>query len=75
MHSEWQGRGIGAGLLLDALGRTLQAADIVGVRALAVHAKDDSAASFYRHFGFMPSPTDKRHLFLLIKDIRAASDR
>ncbi len=75
VHSEWQGRGIGAGLLLDALGRTLQAADIVGVRALAVHAKDDSAASFYRHFGFMPSPTDKRHLFLLIKDIRAASDR
>lgn len=75
VHSEWQGRGIGAGLLLDALGRTLQAADIVGARALAVHAKDDFAASFYRHFGFMPSPTDKRHLFLLIKDIRAASDK
>jgi GNAT superfamily N-acetyltransferase len=75
VHSEWQGRGIGAGLLLDALGRTLQAADIIGARALAVHAKDDSAASFYRHFGFMPSPTDKRHLFLLIKDIRAASDK
>jgi GNAT superfamily N-acetyltransferase len=75
VHSEWQGRGIGAGLLLDALGRTLQAADIVGARALAVHAKDDSAASFYHHFGFMPSLTDKRHLFLLIKDIRAASDK
>jgi len=75
VHSKWQGRGIGAGLLLDALGRTLQAADIVGARALAVHAKDDSAASFYRHFGFMPSPTDKKHLFLLIKDIRAASDK
>jgi GNAT superfamily N-acetyltransferase len=75
VHSEWQERGIGAGLLLDALGRTLQAADIVGARALAVHAKDDSAASFYRHFGFMPSPTDTKHLFLLIKDIRAASDQ
>jgi GNAT superfamily N-acetyltransferase len=74
VHSEWQGRGIGAGLLLDALGRTLQASDIIGARALAVHAKDDSTASFYRHFGFMPSPTDKRHLFLLIKDIRAALD-
>lgn len=75
VHSEWQGRGIGAGLLLDALGRTLQAADIIGIRALAVHAKDESAVSFYRHFGFMPSPADKRHLFLLIKDIRAASDK
>ena len=73
VHSEWQGRGIGAGLLLDALGRTLQVADIVGVRSLAVHAKDDSAAAFYRHFGFVPSPTDRRHLFMLIKDIRAAA--
>jgi GNAT superfamily N-acetyltransferase len=75
VHSEWQRRGIGARLLLDALGRTLQAADIVGVRALAVHAKDDSGASFYRHFGLMPSPTNKSHFFLLIKDICAASDK
>lgn len=73
VHSNWQGRGIGAGLLLDALGRTLQVADVVGVRALAVHAKDDTAASFYRHFGFMQSNTDNRHLFMLIKDIRAVA--
>ncbi len=73
VHSKWQGRGIGAGLLLDALGRTLQVADIIGVRSFAVHAKDDSAAGFYRHFGFMPSPTDSRHLFALIKDIRAVA--
>ncbi len=73
VHSEWQGRRIGAGLLLDALGRVLQVADIVGVRSLAVHAKDDSAAAFYRHFGFIPSVTDSRHLFMLIKDIRAAA--
>lgn len=71
VHVDWQSRRIGAGLLLDALGRTLQVADIAGVRALAVHAKDDGAAAFYRHFGFVPSPTDPRHLFLLVKDIRA----
>ena len=75
VHSEWQGRGLGAGLLLDALARTLQVADIVGVRALVVHAKDDSAAAFYQHFGFMPSSTDPRHLFMLIKDIRAAAGK
>jgi GNAT superfamily N-acetyltransferase len=75
VHSDWQGRRIGAGLLLNALGRTLQVADIAGTRAIAVHAKDDSAASFYRHFGFIPSPTDTRHLFMLIKDIRAMVDR
>lgn len=73
VHSEWQGRGIGAGLLLDALGRTLQVADMIGVRSLAVHAKDNSAAAFYRHFGFIPSPTDSHHLFMLIKDIRAVA--
>ena len=73
VHSEWQGRRIGAGLLLDALGRVLQVADIVGVRALSVHAKDDSSTEFYNHFGFVPSVTDRRHPFMLIKDIRSAA--
>ena len=73
VHVNAQGRGIGSGLLLDALGRTLQVADVIGVRALAVHAKDDRAVAFYRHFGFTPSPTDTRHLFMIIKDIRLAA--
>ena len=65
-----QGQGIGAGLLKDAMMRTVQAADIAGIRALAVHAKDENARRFYEHFGFMPSPTDALHLFLLVKDIK-----
>jgi GNAT superfamily N-acetyltransferase len=73
VHTKAQGRGIGSGLLLDALGRTLQVADMIGVRALAVHAKDEKAAAFYQHFGFTPSPTDTRHLFMIIKDIRLAA--
>jgi GNAT superfamily N-acetyltransferase len=73
VHSNAQGRGIGAGLLLDALGRTLHVADVIGVRALAVHAKDDRAVAFYQHFGFTPSPGDPRHLFMIIKDIRLAA--
>jgi GNAT superfamily N-acetyltransferase len=68
-----QGRSIGSGLLLDALGRTLQVADIIGVRALAVPAKDERAVAFYQHFGFAPSPSDPRHLFMLVKDIRVAA--
>jgi GNAT superfamily N-acetyltransferase len=75
VHINAQGRGIGSGLLLDALGRTLQVAEVIGVRALAVHAKDDRAVAFYRHFGFTPSPTDARHLFMIIKDIRSAAGR
>jgi GNAT superfamily N-acetyltransferase len=49
----WQGKGVGAGLLKDALQRTLQAADIVGIRAIATHAKNDTARAFYEHFGFI----------------------
>ena len=66
----WQGRRIGAYLLRDAMLRTLQAADIGGIRAFVVHAKDEPARMFYEHFGFEPSPTDPLHLFLLTKDLR-----
>jgi len=66
----YQGQGVGAGLLRDAMQRTLQAADIAGIRAFLVHAKDAKAKAFYEHFDFSPSPTDPYHLFLLVKDIR-----
>jgi GNAT superfamily N-acetyltransferase len=64
-----QGRGLGAHLLRDAIIRTVQAANIVGVRALLVHALHEQARQFYHHFDFEPSPTDSLHLFLLIKDV------
>jgi GNAT superfamily N-acetyltransferase len=65
----WQGRGLGAALLLDALRRTLTAADILGMRAIMVHAKDEAARRFYGHFDFDPSPVEPLHLFLLLKEI------
>jgi GNAT superfamily N-acetyltransferase len=68
----WQGRGIGKALLKDAMQRTLQAADIAGIRALAVHAKDEQAKGFYEKFDFVASPTDPMHLFSLLKDVRRA---
>jgi GNAT superfamily N-acetyltransferase len=43
--TSWQGKGFGSGLLKDAMLRTLQAADIAGIRAIAVHAKLSAAAS------------------------------
>ena len=66
----WQKRGVCAGLLKDAMLRTLQAADIAGIRALVVHAKDEPARTFYQRFDFLPSPTDPLHLFVLLKDVR-----
>jgi GNAT superfamily N-acetyltransferase len=66
----WQGQGIGKALLKDAMLRTLRAADIAGIRAFAVHAKDENAKRFYEHFDFIPSPVDPLHLFVLPKDLR-----
>jgi GNAT superfamily N-acetyltransferase len=65
-----QRSGIGKALLKDALLRTEQAADIAGIRALVVHAKDHNARRWYEQFDFEPSPTDPLHLFLLLKDLR-----
>ncbi len=69
VHRSWQGRGLGAGLLKDAMRRTAQAAESAGIRALGVHAKDDAARAFYRRFDFVDSPTDPMHLFVLVKDL------
>lgn len=65
-----QGGGLGAALLKDAMLRTLQAAEIAGLRALAVHAKSESARRFYAHFDFMASPSDPMHMLVLLKDMR-----
>ena len=70
VHKDWQGKGIGKGLLKDAVLRTMQAADIAGIRALAVHAKDDQAKRYYEQFDFIPSPTDPLHQLALLKDLR-----
>jgi GNAT superfamily N-acetyltransferase len=67
----WQGQGLGSGLLKDAMLRTLAAADIAGIRAFVVHAKDEEAKAFYEHFDFVASPSDPYHLFRLLKDFRA----
>jgi GNAT superfamily N-acetyltransferase len=69
VDSTEQGHGLGAGLLKDALLRTVQAAEIAGLRAMLVHAKDDSAKRFYEKFGFQPSPIDEYHVFLRLSDI------
>lgn len=68
------GRGLGAWLLRDAMTRTLAAAETIGVRAMLVHAVDEEAAAFYLRHGLEASPTDPRHLMILIKDIVVALD-
>jgi GNAT superfamily N-acetyltransferase len=67
-----QGRGLGAALLKDALLRIERAADILGIRALLVHAIDRQAGAFYERFDFESCPDDELHLMLLMKDLRRA---
>jgi len=69
VSKEEQGKWFGCALLKDALKRTANAADIAGIRAFLVHAKDEDSRKFYERFDFLPSPTDPLHLFLLMKDI------
>ena len=66
----YQGRGIGVGLLQDAIRRTLLIAEQAGIRAMLTHPIDDEASRFYTRFGFVPSPLDERQLLLLLKDAR-----
>lgn len=70
---EWQGRGLGWGLLRDAMHRVLILSQSVAAPALLVHARDDTARAFYLHHSeFLQSPVDPLHLFLPMKAIAAA---
>lgn len=71
VHRDDQGQGLGPALLKDALQRAYAGAQIIGGRAILVHAIDPDAASFYRKYGFESCPGLDLHLMLLMKDVRA----
>jgi GNAT superfamily N-acetyltransferase len=64
---KFQGRGIGSALLKDAVLRTVQAAEIAGIRAILVHAINESAKRFYEKLGFMASPTNPMTLMITVR--------
>jgi GNAT superfamily N-acetyltransferase len=66
----WQGRGIAADLLSDAVLRTLGAAETVGVRAMLVHALSEEAKRFYEKHGFRVSPVEPLTLMILMDEGR-----
>jgi GNAT superfamily N-acetyltransferase len=65
-----KGRGLGKALLKDAMMRSLQAADIAGLKAIFVQAKDAGAALFYARQGFIPSPHEPLSLFFPLDSLR-----
>lgn len=68
----WQGKGIGRGLLKDAIIRSLQAAKVAGLRAMFVHAINQEAKDFYLKWGFSPSPLDEMTLMIALQDAHLA---
>jgi len=64
----FQERGIGSGLLKDAVLRTVQAAEIAGIRAILVHAISESAKRFYEKSGFVASPVDPMTLMITVAE-------
>jgi GNAT superfamily N-acetyltransferase len=70
----WQGRGLGADLLRDALRRTVAAGDQIGIRALLVDAIDGRAAAFYHRHGFEPTTIDGLTLMVPLAAVRSQLD-
>ena len=70
VDKDFQRRGIGAGLLRDALLRTLQAADIAGIRAILVHAISEAAKRFCEGHGFISSPVDPLTVMITVAEAR-----
>ena len=68
VDQSFQGRGLGRALLRDAVLRTLQAADIIGVRAILVHALSEKAKRFYETCGFMPSHVNPMTLMITVSE-------
>ena len=72
IDAAFQGRGLGRALLRDAVLRTVQAADIAGIRAILVHAISEGARQFYQRCGFQPSPVDSMTLMITLRDAEQA---
>jgi len=73
VDGEYQGRGLAAALLKHFVLKSLEIAELTGVRLLLVHAKNDVAQRFYMRYGFAPSPVNDMTLMLLIKDVQPGS--
>lgn len=72
VHTDHEGHGIGAGLLVDIITRLLDLSDDIGCRGLLIHAESAEVRAFYLHLvpELLASPTDELHLVLLMKDAR-----
>ena len=74
IDQSYQGQGIGRALVRDVGLRLLNAAEILGIRGVLVHAISDAARAFYEAVGFRPSPKDPMMLMVGLHDLKSALD-
>ena len=75
VDTAWQGHGIGQALLRDALLRTVQVSEFVGIRAILVHALSEAAKQFYLAHGFHVSPIDPMMLMVTLHETERALNK
>ena len=74
VDKSYQGQGLGAVLIADALQRIALASQVMAVYAVVVDALNESAAKFYRQFGFIQLPSQPLKLFLPMDTVAKSVD-
>lgn len=69
----YKGKGVGRAMVRDAGLRVIQAADVIGVRGVVVHAISEEAKAFYLRLGFEASPQDPMMLMITLNDLKAST--
>ncbi len=72
IERSFQKHGLGRALVRDAASRVVQAAEVIGIRGILVHALSPDAKAFYLTLGFEASPLEPLTLMATLADIRAA---
>lgn len=73
VDSRHQGNGLGAAMLKRFMTKAIEVSEIVGVRLVLVHAKDQQASDFYQHHGFVESPIDPLTMRMMLPPTRRSS--
>ena len=73
VERSFQKHGLGRALVRDAATRVVQAADLIGIRGILLHAISPEAKAFYLALGFEASPLEPMTLMATLADIQATT--
>ncbi len=73
VDKEYRGTGLAQSLLKDAFLRTIEAAEIGGLKAILLDAINEKLMAYYKRYGFIECPVGERRMMIAIQDVRAAA--